>query len=96
MVNIIGGGVMIIMTRKAHLIHKWRQLKTGSDVQRGYLMKTIEEMRRIPASRMKREMTSIIRRKEVVLVTYKDLETVFAPAGTEEFDVVHEAHKDDE
>lgn len=59
-------------------------------------MKTVEDMRRIPASRMKREMTSIIRRKEVVLVTYNgERETIFAPAGTPEFDMVHEAHKDD-
>ena len=59
-------------------------------------MKDIKEMRKIPASRLKRELTSIIRRKEVVLVTYNgEKSTVFAPAGTEEFDMVHEAYKND-
>jgi hypothetical protein len=58
-------------------------------------MKAVEDMRKIPVSRFKRELTSIMKRKEILCITVNGVETsVCCPEGTEEFDVVHAAHSE--
>jgi len=57
------------------------------------MMKTISEMKVIPITRMRRELTSILRRGETVAVSVNgEVKFVLCPRNTEEFDIIDEIY----
>lgn len=57
-------------------------------------MKPINSLPKVPVSRFKRELTSLLRRQETVCVTHNNESVlVLVPEGTKEFEFISQVYK---